>query len=162
MNNQKHMTEDFDAFYCSSVFLTADKSEQQVIAELEALQTESFVLVIQCDTKNPPLVYRRCKAKPTQEQKDLVFALSGGQVGMRSFSGESFPDGACSRSYYLGWNVFGFQFYKPACYCQVCGYALHTVRDAIKVVVDMSKVSYETMRDIQVMCQKVQVECEIR
>ena len=63
---------------------------------------------------------------------------------------------------YLGWNVFGFQFYKPACYCQVCGYALHTVRDAIKVVVDMSKVSYETMRDIQVMCQKVQVECEIR
>lgn len=143
-----------------AVFLTADKSEQQVIAELEALQTESFVLVVQCDTKNPPLVYRRCKAIPTQAQKDLVFALSRWQVGVRSFSGESFPDGACSKSYYLGWNVCGFQFYKPACYCQVCGYALHTVAEAIKVFVDTSKVSHDATRDIQLMCEKVQVECD--
>jgi hypothetical protein len=140
MKLEKDVIEDFGSSHCSSVFLTADKTEKQVIEELEALKTESFVLVIQCDIKNPPLVYRRCKARPTQQQKDLVFALSGGQVGVRSFSGESFPDGACSRSYYLGWNVFGFQFYKPACYCKVCGYALDTVREAIKVVVDTSKV----------------------
>ena len=143
------------------IFLTADATEQQIIKELESLETESFVLIIQCDTKNPPLVYRRCKARPTQEKKDLVFALSGGQVGVRSFSGESFPEGACAESYYIGWNVYGFQFYTPSCYCQICGYAFETVRLASKVVIDTTKVSHETIRNIQEMCHKVEVKCEI-
>lgn len=39
--------------------------------------------------------------------------------GHRSFSGE-----ACHTGGYIGNNIWGSGFYKPAVYCQCCGYAM--------------------------------------
>ena len=65
------------------------------------------------------LCHRRCSAMPTEDDQKLVAALSGGQEGMRAFSGES-----CHRGEYVGSNLVGRQFYKPAVYCPTCGYAM--------------------------------------
>lgn len=65
------------------------------------------------------LCHRRCSATPTRESKALVSALSGGQEGVRAFSGE-----ACHRGYYIGNNLLGRGFYKPAVYCPSCGYMM--------------------------------------
>jgi hypothetical protein len=66
------------------------------------------------------LCHRRCSASPTQESKELVMALSGGQEGVRAFSGE-----ACHHGCYIGNNLLGRGFYKPAVYCPSCGYAMN-------------------------------------
>lgn len=91
--------------------------------KLLAAETDRRVLVVAKHPERPitELVFchRRCKATPTHDQANLVRALSGGQEGVRSFSGE-----ACRHGEYIGNNLWGRGFYKPAVYCQGCGYAM--------------------------------------
>lgn len=144
-----------------AIHWTWEKTDSDLIAEIEAIG-EDFELVIQCQKNNPPFVYRRCKANPTQSQNDLVFGLSGGQTGVRSFSGESFPDGPCARSYYLGWNTRGFEFDQPSCYCQVCGYGFEELARTSKVIIDASKISQEYIEDIRRKCDRTEIAFEIQ
>ena len=65
------------------------------------------------------LCHRRCSAMPSPEAKELVRAMSGGQQGVRAFSGE-----ACHHECYIGNNLCGRGYYKPAVYCPLCGYAM--------------------------------------
>jgi len=146
----------------NEVILTLEKKDEQIIAEMESLRAEYFNLVVHCDTHDPPFIYRRCRAEPTKDQQKMIAALSGGRDGVRSFSGQSFRGGACDKSYYLGWNKWGFGFYMPSTYCQVCGYAMDTVCEAKKVIIDASKVSKVSIENIKQVCQRVDVEGEIQ
>jgi hypothetical protein len=119
------------------IFLTEGKSEKQIIEEIEALQGDSYVLVVQCDTKNPPLTYRRCKRPPSNGVSE------------------------CDQSYYLGWNVWGMNFQKSTTYCGSCGWAYNYIRSAISVVVDTSKVSCDTTIDVMASCQRADIPCDI-
>lgn len=93
--------------------------------KLLATETDRRVLVVAKHAERPiselVLCHRKCTANPTPDQASLVQALSGGQEGVRSFSGQ-----ACQGrgGEYIGNNIWGRGFYKPAVYCQVCGYGL--------------------------------------
>lgn len=92
--------------------------------QLLAAEADRRVLVVSKHPDRPirELVFchRRCTANPTPNQSDLVRALSGGQEGVRSFSGQS----CGGRGEYIGNNIWGRGFDKPAVYCQACGYGM--------------------------------------
>ena len=161
MHKTHDVTRNSGSINCSSVCWPWYKSDEDMIREIEAIGGD-FVLIIQCQKFNPPFIYRRCRATPTQQQKDLVFALSGGQTGVRSFSGESFPNGPCATSVYLGWNTMGFGFDKASCYCQACGYVLTEIARAKEVIVDSSTVSQDYIEEVRRKCEKTEIAFQIR
>lgn len=65
------------------------------------------------------LCHRRCFTIPRQDTKELMGALSGGQEGVRAFSGK-----ACNDRHYIGGNLLGHGFHKAAVYCPSCGYVM--------------------------------------
>jgi hypothetical protein len=92
--------------------------------KLLATEAERRVLIVTRHAERPirELVFchRRCTANPTTDQSDMVQALSGGQEGVRSFSGQS----CGGRGEYIGNNIWGRGFAKETTYCQACGYAM--------------------------------------
>lgn len=131
------------------------KQDSDYIAELP---TGEYTLIIEHPHHNPPFVYRRCKTIPTDKQAELVFAVSGGQTGVRSFSGRRTPN--CDQSYYLGWNVMGYQFDMPSCYCQCCGYALDSITWATKVVA-LASLEPQYLEELRFKCKKSNIPLSI-
>ena len=126
---------------------------------IDEMPQGEFTLIVEYPHHNPPLVYRRCKTVPTDSQAELVWALSGGQQGVRSFSGRRTP--SCDIVYYLGWNVMGYQFDMPSCYCQCCGYALDTIAHASKVIA-ANTLGLEYLEHLRLMCKKSCVQLEVQ
>jgi len=113
---------------------------------------------LEADGSHPfelPLVYRECeKREPTDFQKDMVFAMSGGQTGVRSFSGESNLHG-CQTAFYIGNNLHGHNFYKPAVYCQCCGYGMTYGTPPVNVIVSNAGKNAEGFR---LQCERYEIQ----
>jgi hypothetical protein len=89
--------------------LLAENADRRVLRVSRHLQRPVSELIT---------VVRYCDAIPKPDMKAFVAALSNSH-GMRSFSGEP-----CHQCGYIGNNPRGKGFYKPAVYCQSCGYAM--------------------------------------
>lgn len=126
-----------------------EKTDAQYISEMTG--SERFTLLVNCEVESLPFFYRRCRTIPTEDQSQLVAALSGGQEGKRSFSG--LRTSSCDRYYYLGWNGTGFHFDNRARYCNCCGYALDTIAFAERVIASAS-LSESYMVKLKFMCDK--------
>ena len=124
----------------------------------EMANVNIYTLLVNCEVQSPPFVYRRCKTIPTDKQAELVWALSGGQQGVRSYSGRR--TSSCDQYYYLGWNVMGYQFENGACYCHCCGYGLDDVARA-ELVIASKSLGESYLERLKFMCEKAYVPIEV-
>jgi len=139
----------------NTIEIRCTEGKQDYIAEMP---DGEFTLIIEHPHPNPPFVYRLCDNAPTDQQAFLVSALSGGQLGLRSFTGRR--TASCGQYYYLGWNVMGYMFDRPSCYCQCCGYANTTIAYATKIIAS-SKLDAKYLDELRFKCEKSSIELEV-